>query len=270
MALLTDEELLETLEIQLPALLKRHPELETRAYMAFIEAFATKKEVAAVLSELHAFRGEFGQFRSEVNERFEKVDERFDQVDERFEKVDEQFKKVDERFEKVDERFDQVDERLEKVDERFEKVDEQFDQVKQQMAETKDRTDKLALAVGGFQRRAGRKLEDVVAGALRYGLKRQDVSADNVRLRQKLVDVEGVVGPAGRTYEVDILIDNSSLLVFEVKSAACKVEEVDRFADKVELVRRQHPDKAVEGALISLEPANTVKARCAEWGIQIL
>ena len=228
MALLTDEELLETLEIQLPALLKRHPELETRAYMAFIEAFATKKEVAAVLSELHAFRGEFGQFRTEVNERFEKVDER------------------------------------------FEKVDEQFDQVKQQMAETKDRTDKLALAVGGFQRRAGRKLEDVVAGALRYGLKRQDVSADNVRLRQKLVDVEGVVGPAGRTYEVDILIDNSSLLVFEVKSAACKVEEVDRFADKVELVRRQHPDKAVEGALISLEPANTVKARCAEWGIQIL
>ena len=110
----------------------------------------------------------------------------------------------------------------------------------------------------------------MVAEVLRFGLKRQDVSADNVRLRQKLADGEGVVGPAGRTYEVDILIDNSSLLVFEVKSAACKVEEVDRFADKVELVRRQHPDKAVEGALISLEPANTVKARCAEWGIQIV
>ena len=138
------------------------------------------------------------------------------------------------------------------------------------MSEIKDRTDKLELTVGGFQRRAGRKLEDMVAGALRFGLKRQDVSADNVRLRQKLADVEGVVGPAGRTYEVDILIDNSSLLVFEVKSAACKVEEVDRFVDKVELVRRQHPDKAVEGALISLEPADTVKARCAEWGIQIL
>ena len=256
MALLTDEELLETLEIQLPALLKRHPELETRAYMAFIEAFATKKEVAAVLSELHAFRGEFGQFRTEVNERFEKVDERFE--------------KVDERFEKVDEQFDQVKQQMTEVENKTDKLNLTTEGLKQQMAETKDRTDKLALAVGGFQRRAGRKLEDVVAGALRYGLKRQDVSADNVRLRQKLVDVEGVVGPAGRTYEVDILIDNSSLLVFEVKSAACKVEEVDRFADKVELVRRQHPDKAVEGALISLEPANTVKARCAEWGIQIL
>ena len=235
MALLTDEELLETLETQLPALLRRHPELEQRAYAAFIEAFATKKEVAAVLAELHAFRGEFGQFRSEVNERFEKIDGRF-----------------------------------EKIDGRFEKIDVQLEQMKQQTTEIKDRTDKLDLTVGGFQRRAGRKLEDMVAGALRFGLKRQDVSADNVRLRQKLADVEGVVGPAGRTYEVDILIDNGSLLVFEVKSAACKVEEVDRFADKVQLVRRQHPDKAVEGALISLEPADRVKARCAEWGIQIL
>ena len=150
------------------------------------------------------------------------------------------------------------------------KLDLTAGELNQQMTDIRDRSDKLDLAVGGFQRRAGRKLEDVVAGALRFGLKRQDVSADNVRLRQKLADVEGVVGPAGRTYEVDILIDNSSLLVFEVKSAACKVEEVDRFADKVELVRRQHPDKAVEGALISLEPADTVKARCAEWGIQIL
>ena len=260
MALLTDEELLETLETQLPALLKRHPELETRVYAAFIEAFATKKEVAAVLAELHAFRGEFGQFRSEVNERFEKIDERFEKVDERFEKVDE-------RFEKVDERFDQMNQQIGSLSD---KLDLTAGELNQRMDDISNRNDKLALAVGGFQQRAGRKLEDVVAGALRFGLKRQDVSADNVRLRQKLADVEGVVGPAGRTYEVDILIDNSSLLVFEVKSAACKVEEVDRFADKVELVRRRHPDKAVEGALISLEPADTVKARCAEWGIQIL
>ena len=225
MVLLTDEELLETFETQLPALLKRHPELEPRIYTAFIETFATKKEVAAVLAELHAFRGEFNQFRSEVNERFEKIDEHFEQMD------------------------------------------EQLEQMRQQLAYTDAKVD---LTVGGFQRRAGRKLENMVAEVLRFGLKRQDVSADNVRLRQKLADGEGVVGPAGRTYEVDILIDNSSLLVFEVKSAACKVEEIDRFADKVALVRRQHPDKAVEGVLISLEPAHTVKARCAEWGIQIV
>ena len=232
MALLTDEELLETFETQLPALLKRHPELETRVYTAFIETFATKKEVAAVLAELHAFRGEFGQFRSEVNERFEQIDERF-----------------------------------EDMSQQIAQINQQIAQMNQQIAYTDAKVD---LTVGGFQRRAGRKLENMVAEVLRFGLKRQDVSADNVRLRQKLADVEGMVGPAGRTYEVDILVDNSSLVVFEVKSAACKVEEIDRFADKVALVRRQHPGKAVEGALISLEPADTVKARCAEWGIQIV
>lgn len=239
MALLTDEELLETFETQLPALIKRHPELEPRVYTAFIETFATKKEVAAVLAELHAFRGEFGQFRTEVNERFEKIDERFEKIDERFEQMSQQIADVN----------------------------QQIAYMSQQIARTDAKVD---LTVGGFQRRAGRKLENMVAEVLRFGLKRQDVSADNVRLRQKLADVEGVVGPAGRTYEVDILVDNSSLVVFEVKSAACKVEEIDRFADKVALVRRQHPDKAVEGALISLEPADTVKARCAEWGIQIV
>ena len=232
MALLTDEELLETFETQLPALLKRHPELEPRVYTAFIETFATKKEVAAVLAELHAFRGEFGQFRTEVNERFEKIDERF-----------------------------------EKMSQQIADINQQIAYMSQQITRTDAKVD---LTVGGFQRRAGRKLENMVAEVLRFGLKRQDVSADNVRLRQTLADVEGVVGPAGRTYEVDILVDNSSLLVFEVKSAACKVEEIDRFADKVALVRRQHPGKAVEGALISLEPADTVKARCAEWGIQIV
>lgn len=239
MALLTDEELLETFETQLPALLKRHPELEPRVYTAFIETFATKKEVAAVLAELHAFRGEFGQFRTEVNERFEKIDERFEKIDERFEQMSQQIADIN----------------------------QQIAYMSQQIARTDAKVD---LTVGGFQRRAGRKLENMVAEVLRFGLKRQDVSADNVRLRQTLADVEGVVGPAGRTYEVDILVDNSSLVVFEVKSAACKVEEIDRFADKVALVRRQHPGKAVEGALISLEPADTVKARCAEWGIQIV
>ncbi|MCE2434073.1 MAG: hypothetical protein J4F29_14320 [Candidatus Latescibacteria bacterium] len=64
MALLTDEELLETLEKQLPALLERHPEMELRIYTAFMRTFATKEEVAAVLSELRDFQGEFDIFRS--------------------------------------------------------------------------------------------------------------------------------------------------------------------------------------------------------------
>ena len=224
MALLTDEELLETLEKQLPALLARHPEMERRIYTAFMRTFATKEEVAAVLSELRDFRGEFDvfrsgmeTFRSEVNERFEKVDERFDQMDQRF----------------------------------------------------SDLRDWVEMIVGRFQTRSGRKLEDVVAGTMRLALGRDDVVSENVRLRQPLEDEDGMIGPSGRRYEVDILVYNSTLLVFEVKSV-CEVEDVDRFADKVGLMRTLHPDKTVDGVIVTMAPLDEVETRCVEWGIKLV
>ena len=217
MALLTDEELLETLEKQLPALLARHPEMEQRVYTAFMRTFATKEEVAAVLSELRDFRGEFDTFRLRNDERFEKVDERFDQMDQRF----------------------------------------------------SDLRDWVEMIVGRFQTRSGRKLEDVVAGTMRLVLGRDDILSENVRLRQPIEDVDGLIGPSGRRYEVDILVDNSTLLVFEVKSV-CEVEDVDRFADKVALMRTLHSDKTVDGVIVTMAPLNEVETRCVEWGIKLV
>ena len=217
MALLTDEELLETLEKQLPALLARHPEMEQRIYMAFMRTFATKEEVAAVLSELRDFRGEFNAFQSEMATFRSEVNERFDDMDQRF----------------------------------------------------SDLRDWVEMIVGRFQTRSGKKLEDVVAGTMRLVLGRDDIVSENVRLRQPLEDADGMIGPSGRRYEVDILVDNSTLLVFEVKSV-CEVEDVDRFADKVALMRTLHPDKTVEGAIVTMAPLNQVEARCVEWGIKLV
>lgn len=210
MALLTDEELLETLEKQLPALLARHPEMEQRVYTAFMRTFATKEEVAAVLSELRDFRGEFDTFRL-------RNDERFDQMDQRF----------------------------------------------------SDLRDWVEMIVGRFQTRSGKKLEDVVAGTMRLVLGRDDILSENVRLRQPIEDVDGMIGPSGRRYEVDILVDNSTLLVFEVKSV-CEVEDVDRFADKVALMRTLHPDKTVDGVIVTMAPLNEVETQCVEWGIKLV
>ena len=231
MALLTDEELLETLEKQLPALLARHPEMERRIYTAFMRTFATKEEVAAVLSELRDFRGEFDTFRSGM-ETFQSGMETFRS-------------EVNERFEKVNERFDQMDQRF------------------------SDLRDWVEMIVGRFQTRSGRKLEDVVAGTMRLVLGRDDILSQNVRLRQPLEDEDGMIGPSGRRYEVDILVYNSTLLVFEVKSV-CEVEDVDRFADKVGLMRTLHPDKTVDGVIVTMAPLDEVETRCVEWGIKLV
>ena len=249
MALLTDEELLETLEKQLPALLKRHPEMERRVYTAFMRTFATKEEVAAILSELRDFRGDFDTFRLRNDERFEKVDERFEKVEDELSTFRGDFdtfrSEVNERFEKVDERFDQMDQRF------------------------SDLRDWVEMIVGRFQTRSGRKLEDVVAGTMRLVLGRDDILSDNVRLRQPLEDEDGMIGPSGRRYEVDILVYNSALLVFEVKSV-CEVEDVDRFADKVGLMRTLHPDKTVDGVIVTMAPLDEVETRCVEWGIKLV
>ena len=210
MALLTDGELMETLETQLPALLERHPEFEMRVYSTFMRTFAKKEEVAAVLSELRDLRNEFDEFRTEVNDRLDRMERQFS-----------------------------------------------------------DLRDWAEMIVGRFQTRSGRKLEDVVAGTMRLVLGRDDVSADHVRLRQPLEDVEGLIGPAGRRYEVDILVHNSALLVFEVKSV-CELEDVDRFADKVGLMRTLHPEKTVDGVIVTMAPLNEVEARCGEWGIKLV
>ena len=249
MALLTDEELLETLEKQLPALLARHPEMEHRIYTAFMRTFATKEEVAAILSELRDFRSEFDTFRLRNDEQFEKVDERFEKVDERFEKVEDELSTFRSEFDtfrsEVNERFDQTDQRF------------------------SDLRDWVEMIVGRFQTRSGRKLEDVVAGTMRLVLGRDDVVSENVRLRQPLEDVDGMIGPSGRRYEVDILVDNSTLLVFEVKSV-CEVEDVDRFADKVGLMRTLHSDKTVDGVIVTMAPLDEVETRCVEWGIKLV
>ena len=224
MALLTDEELMDTLETQLPALLKRHPEFEMRVYSTFMRTFATKDEVAAVLSELREFRNEFDEYRVQVDKRFDRVEARLDRVEGRLDQMGQQFS---------------------------------------------DLRDWVEMIVGRFQTRSGRKLEDVVAGTMRLVLGRDDVLSEHVRLRQPLEDAEGMIGPAGRRYEVDILVHNSALLVFEVKSV-CELEDVDRFADKVALMRTLHPEKVVDGVIVTMAPLNQVEARCADWGLQLV
>lgn len=125
------------------------------------------------------------------------------------------------------------------------------------------------MVVGRFQVRSGRKLEDVVAGALRLALQRPDLRPDQIRLRQKIVDTEGVVFPRGRSKEVDVVASDGEYLVFEVKSAA-EVEDVDDFADKLRLFRHLHPDKTVNGVFITLAPEPDVRERCRELDIRLV
>ncbi|MBM4460577.1 MAG: hypothetical protein FJ011_22930 [Chloroflexi bacterium] len=243
---LKDEEVLYMLETQIPELLERRPELEPRAFRAFLRVFTTKEETAAILAELREFHGEFLHFRTEVNERFEQVDQRFEQVDQRFE---------------------QVDQRLDGIDRRLDGVEGELGSIRNEM---RDRFDLLQSFLGRFQTRTGRSLEDVVAGALRAALRRPDIKPEQLRLRQRLVDEHGLVSRGRqRRFEVDVLAEDGQLTVFEVKSY-CNADDVDALLDRVVLVRGLNPGRVVEGVMIALSIEADVPQRCTELGLTLV
>ncbi len=150
---LTNAELIHVFDVQLPALLERRPELEPRIYRAFMKAFATKEDVAAVLAELRGFRAETSENFEQADQRFEQVDQHFEQVDQRFEQVDQRFEQVDQRFEQVDQRFDKLEARVEdgfeQVDQRFEQVDQRFDKLETRVEDGFDKVQHSIDRLGG-------------------------------------------------------------------------------------------------------------------------
>jgi hypothetical protein len=166
----------------------------------------------------------------------------------------------------VDQRFEQVDQRFEQVDQRFDRLEQRFELVIQEM---RDLRDWVELIAGRLQNRVGRNIEDVVAGALRLGLSRSDIRPDSVKMRQKIHDPTGLVYKPGKQKEVDMIVQNGELLVFEVKSAP-KPDDVDVFAEKVELVRLQNQDKLVQGVFIAVGVDDNIRRECAARDILLI
>jgi hypothetical protein len=238
----------------LPVLLKEHPALRMELFGILAEEFVGKSEFYEYMKKsderFESLLQELRAFRADTNRRFEEVNRRFEAVDKRFEAVDR-------RFEAVDKRFDEVDRRFEAVDKRFDKVD----------SDVKDLKDWVGVVVGGFQRRAGRSLEDAVAGTLRIALGKA-VKPGDIILRKKIKDDEGMIGRPGRSYEIDLCITSEECLVFEIKSYA-KPDEIENFNEKAELVKKKLGPKKVVKALITLEKHPSVVKQCEKLGILV-
>lgn len=232
----------------LPMLLKEHPEL--------------RMEIYEIISDEFVRRSEFYEYMEKSDERFERLLQELrafrEDTNRRFEEMREDMER---RFVAVDKRFEEMREdmnrRFEAVDKRFDKVDTDF----------KDLKDWVGIVVGGFQRRAGRNLEDAVVGTLRIALGKK-VKPKNITMRKKIMDDEGLIGPKGRSYEIDLCVTNTESLIFEIKSYA-EEEDIERFNDKAELAIKKLGLKKVEKALITLEKRPSVVELCDKFGILV-
>lgn len=250
----------------LPELLRSQPEIATTIEGILAQQFPRRDEFARLLDEVQASR-------LENKERFDRVEQRLDGLDEFRQEVNERFEQVDQRFEQVDQRFEGVNQRLDRLEKG--QLGLRRDVAKLQSGQDyltrymKGMEAWIRLIAGQIRNEKGQVAEEVVALGLRFGLGQPDIKAENIRLRQKLVDRDGLVFPIPYETEVDLVANNGEMLVFEVKSSG-SFREVSSFAVKLHLLTLQNPDKRIRGVFIAPEPSADVRRLCQQYGIELV
>ncbi len=218
----------------LPELLQQEPEIATAIEGILAHQFPRRDEFARLLDELTALR-------KDSNQSFKQVDQRFEDV-----KKDNLNIKMD--IAKLQHGQEIIIKRLDHQDMWFK------------------------FLRGDLGKEKGQALEDMVAIALGYGLRNPHLSPQNIRLRQKLVDTAGQVFKAGFSTEIDLIVEDDKVTVFDVFEikATIKIGDVDFFALKVELIALQNPDKQVHGVMIAPLTWEGIEQRCREHGLELL
>jgi len=274
----------------LPQLLREEPEVITAIEGIIARQFPRRDEFASLLKEIKLQREQTSQQiklqREESTRQLEQTNRRIDLLGE---EMNRRLEQMEQRIEQVEQRVDllheEMNQRFDQVDQRFEQVDQRFDQVHQDHLELKRRVIKLESGqkqilekMTGFDawlkvitgnQGTGQTLEDLFAIALRYGLKNPNIKPESIRLRQELMDVEGLVFRKNYGTEIDLIAENGKLTVFEVKATA-NIDDVDLFGMKIELVRLQNRDKKVQGILVSPGAGERIKKRCMEFRLELL
>jgi hypothetical protein len=227
-----DDRLLEELRHALPRLVRERPEIAAEIQIRLRDAFASKDDLRAVIE---AFDRRTEAHHSETLARFEAMQA-------------------------------ELDRRFEAVDRRFEAMQAALQNTNQLLGDLKSW---VQSNVGGLQRRAGRRLEETIAGTLRFALGVRDLRADQLRLRQKVRDERGIIGPKGREYECDIVAVDGEAIVFEIKSVA-ETEDVERFADKARLVEESLGRPALRKVLVTLDKPPEIVDACERLGIVLV
>ncbi|MEW6482956.1 MAG: hypothetical protein AB1397_08220 [bacterium] len=237
----------------LPILLRRDDHFRKEVSIVLSEAFATKGEINQVLSEIKLLR-------EASDKKFEQVDRRLEQVDRRFEQVQEEIKLLreasDKKFEEINKRFE---EHREETNRRFDAMDRKLE----------DQSDWVGVVVGGLQGRAGRNLEDTIAGTLRCVLKTPELKPEYLMMRKKITDEEGIMGKKGKSYEIDLYVHNSYALVFEIKSYA-ETDDVERFNDKAEIAKKQFNIPQAKKVFVTLQKGRDMAEVCKTFGIELV
>jgi hypothetical protein len=278
----------------LPQLLRQEPELGTTIESIMVAHFPRRDEFTRLLEELKLRREQVDQQLALPRAEIQEIRAEIQEIRAETQAMREEFRlhreQVDQQLVLQRAEIQEIRAETQAMREEFrlhrEQVAQQFLEVRHDIVKLKrgqlklqtsqDRLSHdikgleawLRFVLGDLRNEKGKSFEDLVAVALRYGLKNPHIKADTIRLRQPLEDTQGIF-KTGFATEVDLIVENGKLTVFEVKASA-KVGDVDVFAVKVELVKSQHSMKSVHGILVCLSASAEIQQRCVELGVELL
>jgi len=261
---------------------------------ALLQEAAFNNVVREIAGEMSPGKEEFArllevlaEFRFEVSGRFDHLDGRMDRQEGRMEHLDGKMDHLDGRMDHLEGRFDRQEGRLESLYTRTKGAEEKLGEFDLQMKYARRdiarngsqlsyvirRMDGLEAWIKAIEGKKGsdkgQNLEETFAMALRFGLQNAGIRPENIRLRVKLTDSEGLVYQRGYTTEVDIIIEDHRWTVFEIKASAEK-DDVTSFFFKLKLIRLQQPDKEVRGVIFSCTEERSVKECSRDYEIELI
>ncbi len=228
---LTEKDVIEIIEKELPGIIERHPEIKRRIWKILEEKAATKDDIEAILLELQ-------RQREETNKRFEEVNRRFEALQM------------------------EMDRRFEEVNRRFEKMDRRFEELTRQMNDGFEVLRKTISVVGS---RWGIGAE----GAFRKGFEKVLADLGYEVVKWKKYDKEGRFFLVPRPVEIDIFIRDNKRIAIEVKSSLT-YSEVDGFEKAVRFYEEVEGVRVDERIVVAVYAYPGVLEYASKLGINVI
>ncbi|TFF88155.1 MAG: hypothetical protein EU549_03530 [Promethearchaeota archaeon] len=179
---------------------------------------------------------------------------------------------LDKRFESMDKRFESMDKRFESMDKRFEAMDKRFEALIETMnrgfEEAKLDREKLRVSISTLSSRGGFELQNAILNLLKDKLIQENIKSSKIK-RIDLSDSEGTVYYENYTTDIDVLIQDSKIILIEIKFHADNRDIFD-LIKKAELYKHQYKKNYDELILICLKINQKNYQQAVEQGIRVI
>ena len=240
---------------EVPRILREHP----KARLVILDMISSNA------AEREATERRFERMFQELREHHQRLEEQ----NRKFEEHNRKFDQILKRLEENDRKFDQIFKRLEENDRKFEKMFKKLEEHEEEINEAHKKIgevdNKIARTLGSLGARWGTASENAFREALKDALERL---TDLKVFRYQEKDREGIIFGRPDQVEIDVVISNGEVWLFELKSGVSKAD-VFYFKKKAEFYEKKEGRKPTRLVIISPIPIPQAIEAARYLGIEL-